>query len=236
MKYSFVALAAMATAVMATPTLLNSAFDVEEGKPFEIKYSGCEGGCTIVLQNGESTNLKDVQTLTSSASGDSFTFTPSGLPSDTYNFKITNNANGESNYSSQWEYKGTGTLPSSTVTATVTATTPHTSTVATTETKSATVTASGVTSVSLTTVTSAATTITSASKNTETITATLSHSTNGTTISTVRKPSATQSEEHKSTAPAASASVTSVPNSGASHLTASFALVAGAVMAMVYLN
>ena len=65
MKYSFVTLAAMASAVMAAPQFLNSAFDVEEGKPFTLKYSGCDSGCTIVLQNGDSKNLKTVETLTS---------------------------------------------------------------------------------------------------------------------------------------------------------------------------
>ena len=109
----------------------------------------------------------------------------------------------------------------------------------------------------MTTVTSAASTVTSASKNTETITATLIHSTNATTISTVKKPesSATESKlflnnsayepvtnvvtaevESKTAKATASASVTSVPNSGASQLTSSLALVAGVIMAMVYLN
>lgn len=238
MKYSVAALTVLATAVMAKPTLLNSAFDVEEGKPFTIKFSGCEGGCTITLQNGESTNLKDVEVLTSSAEGSEFTFTPSNLPSDTYNFKIVNNDSGEENYSAQFEYTGTGTLPTNTVTGTVTNTTPVTKTASATETKSATVTESGVTSVSVTTVTSAATTITSASKDTETITATLRPTTNSTTVSTVKKPepSATESEGGSSSKPSASASVTSVPNSGATRLGSSIALVAGAIMAMVYLN
>lgn len=65
MKYSVVSVAALATLVVAQPSFLNSAFDVQEGEPFTLNFSGCEGGCTIVLQNGESDDLKDVTTLTS---------------------------------------------------------------------------------------------------------------------------------------------------------------------------
>ena len=65
MKYSIAAISALVALVVAKPAFLNSAFELEEGKPFEIKYSGCEGGCTIVLQNGSSKDTKDVETLTS---------------------------------------------------------------------------------------------------------------------------------------------------------------------------
>ena len=51
---------------------------------------------------------------TATAEGDSFTFTPGNLPSDTYNFKIKNNEDGTINYSGQFPYQGTGTLPSKT--------------------------------------------------------------------------------------------------------------------------
>lgn len=65
MKYTVVSVAALATLVAAQPAFLNSAFDVQEGQPFTLNFSGCENGCTIVLQNGESDDLKDYQTLTS---------------------------------------------------------------------------------------------------------------------------------------------------------------------------
>lgn len=58
---------------------------------------------------------------TATAEGDSFTFTPSNLPSDTYNFKIKNNEDGTINYSGQFPYQGTGTLPSKTGTTTTAA-------------------------------------------------------------------------------------------------------------------
>lgn len=64
MKYTFATIAAFASVALATPTFLNSKWDVQEGKPFTIKYSGCEGGCTITLQNGKSSDTKDVSVLT----------------------------------------------------------------------------------------------------------------------------------------------------------------------------
>jgi hypothetical protein len=65
MKYAFAALSALvALASAQAPKFLNSKFDVTEGEPFTLKYSGCESGCTIVIQKGVSTNLKAVQTLT----------------------------------------------------------------------------------------------------------------------------------------------------------------------------
>lgn len=65
MKYSLVAISALATAAAAQPQFLNTAFDVVEGQAFELKYDGCETTCTILIQNGESTDLKDVKTLSS---------------------------------------------------------------------------------------------------------------------------------------------------------------------------
>ncbi|PNY20649.1 Uncharacterized protein TCAP_07333, partial [Tolypocladium capitatum] len=109
MKYAFVAFSALVASAMADqPAFLNSQFQVTEGTSFTLKFSGCASGCTIVVQTGSSNNLKDVETLTSSATGGSFTFTPSSLPSATYNFKITDNSSHESNYSQQFAYQGTG--------------------------------------------------------------------------------------------------------------------------------
>ncbi|RFU71731.1 fem1 protein, partial [Trichoderma arundinaceum] len=58
MKYSVAAVTAFVAAALAKPQFLNSAFQVQEGKPFTLKYSGCDSGCTIVLQTGASSNLK----------------------------------------------------------------------------------------------------------------------------------------------------------------------------------
>lgn len=63
MKYSVAAISAFAAVALAKPEFLNSAFQVQEGKPFTLEYSGCSSGCEIVLQTGASTNLKDVKVL-----------------------------------------------------------------------------------------------------------------------------------------------------------------------------
>jgi hypothetical protein len=65
MKYTLV-LSALAALVAAAdkPKFLNSAFVLSEGEPFTLKFDGCEGGCTIALETGPSTNLKEVTTVT----------------------------------------------------------------------------------------------------------------------------------------------------------------------------
>ncbi|KAJ4319150.1 hypothetical protein N0V84_006512 [Fusarium piperis] len=237
MKYTFATVAAFASVALATPAFLNSRWDVQEGRPFTIRYSGCEGGCTITLQNGESSNTQDVTVLTATAEGDSFTFTPNDLPSDTYNFKIQNNEDRTINYSEQFPYQGTGTRPSTTgeTTAAETTSAEETSAPATTE------------ATTLTTVSQ------SVSISTKEKTSTEEHTTihtpiatkNATTpIPTTKKSTqtgeATSTEESETTAAetsaAATGSSTTVPESGAARMTSSLALIAGAVMAMVYLN
>lgn len=61
-------LSAAAVVAMAKPEFLNSSFDITPGQAFTLKYSGCSEGCDIVLVNGDSKNLKDVQTLVSTCS------------------------------------------------------------------------------------------------------------------------------------------------------------------------
>ncbi|KAJ3470733.1 hypothetical protein MRS44_000832 [Fusarium solani] len=201
MKYTFATIAAFASVAMATPAFLNSKWDVEEGKPFTIKYSGCEGGCTITLQNGKSSDTKDVEVLTATAEGDSFTFTPGNLPSDTYNFKIKNNEDGTVNYSGQFPYQGTGT-PVSITTKEKTTTEEHTTIHTPIASKNA----------------------TTPIPTTKKATSTGASSTEG---------SETTAAE---TSAAATGSATTVPESGAARMTSSLALIAGAVLAMVYLN
>lgn len=143
MKYSAAVLSLAAVAV-AKPAFTNLAFNVVEGEPFTLEFTGCEGGCTIILKNGERGDLKDVQELTSSAEGGSFTFTLDSVPSDTYTFEIVNNESGEDNYSQQFVYEGeaaeattaveTETMTSSVVVTMTTATsTEETSTPSSTE-------------------------------------------------------------------------------------------------------
>jgi len=210
MKYTFATIAAFASMALAQPAFLNTQFDLSEGKPYTIRFSGCDSGCTIVLQNGESTDLKDYKTLTSGAKGDSFTFTPSQLPSDTYNFKITDSA-GEVNYSEQFSYEGSYDAPS-----------------VTSATKSAVETTAAQT-------TEQATTLASVTKPVEETT-------------TVAKPIIpTHVPANNATTPVATPTKTGgagetgtgvpeVPVSGATRMTSSLALIAGAAMAMVYLN
>lgn len=114
MKYSAAVLSLAAVAV-AKPAFTNLAFNVVEGEPFTLEFTGCEGGCTIILKNGERGDLKDVQELTSSAEGGSFTFTLDSVPSDTYTFEIVNNDSGEDNYSQQFVYEGEAAEPTTAV-------------------------------------------------------------------------------------------------------------------------
>ncbi|KAF4461360.1 FEM1 [Fusarium albosuccineum] len=220
MKYTFATVAAFAAVALAEPAFLNTNWDLTQGQPFTIKFSGCESGCTIVLQNGDSDDLKDYKTLTASAEGDSFTFTPSGLPSDDYNFKITDNDSGEINYSSQFPYKGTGVAPTETEETTAPATTEES-----------------------TTLTSVTKPVSTKEKTTteEHTTIHTPHANNTTPVSTTKKPTktagATKTESDSSeTTAAETTGASTVPDSGAARMTSSLALIAGAVMAMVYLN
>lgn len=65
MKTSAAIIAAAATLAMAKPRFLNTDFDVVPGEPFTLKFSGCSSGCDIILLNGDSGDLQDVQTLVS---------------------------------------------------------------------------------------------------------------------------------------------------------------------------
>lgn len=107
MKYA-APIVAFAAVVAAQPAFTNTAFNIQEGRPFTLTFNGCQGGCSIILQNGPEDDLQDVRQLTSSASGGSFTVNLSNLPTDSYAFKIVNNASGEENYSAQFSYAGTG--------------------------------------------------------------------------------------------------------------------------------
>jgi hypothetical protein len=212
MKYSLVALT-LATAVLAKPAFTNTAFDVQEGKPFQLTFTGCESGCTILLKNGPASDLKTVDTLTTSATG-SFTWTPEGLPSDTYAFEIKDTA-GEVNWSSRFEYEGTGAPKTESKTSAAQTTTKKAE--PTTET---------------TLKTTKAQTTTSAEKTTAA----------ANTTTPVSTPAATTSAGSKTTTKGAettsggASQPTTVPNNGAMRTTSSLALIAGAVMAFAFLN
>jgi cobalamin biosynthesis Mg chelatase CobN len=107
MKYSIALVAAAATIAMARPKFLNTNFDLVPGQPFTLEFSGCETGCDIILQNGDSKNLKDVQTLIKDTKGpkETLTLSPS-FPKDTYAFKIVANDGSDPNYSEQFQFEG----------------------------------------------------------------------------------------------------------------------------------
>ncbi|KAF7543500.1 hypothetical protein G7Z17_g10687 [Cylindrodendrum hubeiense] len=233
MKYSVATIAALATAAMAKPVLLNTDYAAVIGTPFTIKFSGCDSGCTIILQNGNSKDLKDYETLTATAKGDSFTWTPKDLPTDEYNYKIIDNSDEtEFNYSSQF-----------TIVGDVEATSTAESTSA--ESTSAESTSAESTSAKATSTKEATTLSTKAVTTTEeetTISTPAATSHNSTTpaatsaeASSTEESSSTASDDSSSTS-AATTSSTTVPDSGAARMTSSIALIAGAVMAMVYLN
>ncbi|KEY65616.1 hypothetical protein S7711_09618 [Stachybotrys chartarum IBT 7711] len=211
MKYTVAALSAVvaiATAQSTTPAFLNSAFDVEEGEPFTLTFSGCDSGCTITLQNGEPENLQDVEVLTTEATGGEAVITLDALPEDQYNFKITDNETGVENYSDTFPL---GSLPAESSAASTSAAESTTAAVSSTVVVTS-------TSISVTTVTSA----TVSSETTET---------------SMSDASTTTSEESTSTTAAETTTATTeVPDSGATHLGSPLALVAGAVAVMVYLN
>ncbi len=51
--------------VLKKNKVVNVYYIINEGKPYTIRYSGCDDGCTIILQNGPSDDLSDYKTLTS---------------------------------------------------------------------------------------------------------------------------------------------------------------------------
>jgi hypothetical protein len=106
MKTSAFVLAASATLAMAEPKFLNTNFDVVPGEPFTLKFSGCSAGCSIILLNGDSKDLKDVQTLVKDVKGSEETITLSDkFTKDVYAFRIVDSA-GEENYSEQFTFDG----------------------------------------------------------------------------------------------------------------------------------
>uniref|UniRef100_A0A1Y1KQS6 Extracellular matrix protein n=1 Tax=Photinus pyralis TaxID=7054 RepID=A0A1Y1KQS6_PHOPY len=226
MKYALVISALAALVAAEKPKFLNSNFQVTEGQPFDLKFDGCEGGCTIVLQDGPQTNLKDVTVISSSATGGSLTWTPQGVVSGTYAFKITNNANKEYNYSQQFSYLGTG------ATATVSA-------ASTTGSSTGSATATSATASSTEASSTASITASSTESSTESRTA-------STTISTVTSSATTASGSSTTSAPSSrtsqsssstrstTAATTTVPNAGVRATPMAF--VAGAVAALAYLG
>ncbi|KAG5935796.1 hypothetical protein E4U60_002959 [Claviceps pazoutovae] len=214
MKYAVVFASLAALAAAAKPSFLNTDFDLKEGASFTLKFNNCQSGCTIILQNGPSTNTKDVKTLTTAATGDSFTFKASDVASGTYNFKIISNTDAtEFNYSKQFAYSGTGTVGASSSQS------PSASSA----------------------VASSTTAASSATSSTMKSASSLSHgsstgsTTGSTTGSASSTASATTSMESSTATRSSATAATTIPNAGG-RSASPLALVAGAVAALAYLG
>ncbi|KAI9904831.1 hypothetical protein N3K66_001360 [Trichothecium roseum] len=225
---------AAAGLVAARPELLNTSYDVASGQPFTIKYSGCDGGCTITLENGPKDDLKPVQTLTSSATGGSTTVNINEVPTDSYAFRIVNNESGEFNFSPQ--FKLDGSAPPDTTTEVVTTTTevPETTTTEETTTAEETTTSAEETTTVASTTVEETTTVEPSTTSAETTMVTVTSS----DTETVTTPASTSSDEETSTSSSADEpeAPTEVPDSSVGRLASPLALVAGAVGAMLFFN
>ncbi|KAK0731821.1 hypothetical protein B0H67DRAFT_88061 [Lasiosphaeris hirsuta] len=114
MKLSAIIAGAFAAFALAKPAITNTIFDVREGKPFTLTWIGAVGDVTVTLMTGQPSNLKVVEDLTTSGTGGTFTFTPSGYPSGNYAFRIFDSSSKDDpNFSLLFPYVGTGTLSSS---------------------------------------------------------------------------------------------------------------------------
>ncbi|CCE31358.1 hypothetical protein E4U22_006528 [Claviceps purpurea] len=214
MKYAVVFASLAALAAAAKPSFLNTDFDLKEGASFTLKFNNCQGGCTIILQNGPATNTKDVKTLTSAATGDSFTFKASDVASGTYNFKIISNTDAtEFNYSKQFAYSGTGTVGASSSQS------PSASSAA----------------ASSTTAASSATSSTMKSVSSSSRGSSTGSTTGSTTGSASSTASATTSMESSTATRSSATAATTIPNAGG-RSASPLALVAGAVAALAYLG
>ncbi|KAI0396643.1 hypothetical protein F5Y17DRAFT_418174 [Xylariaceae sp. FL0594] len=180
--FSAVILAAAGVA-NALVKLTNSDYSgIEAGKTFKITWSDAAGPVTLTLKNGPTTDLKDVETITSGATGSSFSWTVDPtLPDGEYAIEIDDGE--EPNYSPQFEISGgvSATTSSSTTTVSITSSTTLSSTSTTTEstitsttsTESST-TSSAESTTTTTTASSSSSTETSATKTTSTHTSTTS--------------------------------------------------------------
>ncbi|KAK3906966.1 hypothetical protein C8A05DRAFT_29170 [Staphylotrichum tortipilum] len=206
MKFSVGAVLAFAAAALAKPVLLNSNYLITEGEPFTLKWNNAEGPVTVTLMTGsDPNNLKKVTDLTTGQTGTEYTFTLNDLPSGKYAIRITDGS-AEPNYSPQFNYVGTGVLPSSS----------STSLSATPSSTSASVSSTSASSTSSTSSASSSTTSSVSSTS-----STLSTSTTSTSSTSTRQPAAT-------TAP--------VNTNNGQRFASPLALIAVTVAALVFFN
>jgi len=130
MKLSFAAIVgALVATVVAKPGFTNTEFDLQEGKPFTLNWINATGPVTVTLVSGpDSGSLQPVKDLGTGLTASSLTFTPSGLKSGNYAFRINDvSSTTEFNFSVLIPYVGTGSSSSSSAATTVTTSVASTS-------------------------------------------------------------------------------------------------------------
>ncbi|KAK4447691.1 hypothetical protein QBC34DRAFT_409339 [Podospora aff. communis PSN243] len=112
MKFTAAILAGLATVGLAKPAITNTVFDVREGQPFTLTWIDAVGPVKVDLVSGpDPGSLQPVRTLATGETDGSLTFTPSGLPSGNYAFRVTDSDN-DPNFSVLFAYVGTGSASS----------------------------------------------------------------------------------------------------------------------------
>ncbi|EAS33293.3 extracellular matrix protein [Coccidioides immitis RS] len=217
---TLLAAAALIASTVAQSELAFTSFpsDVQVGKPVAVTWAGGDATkpVTIKLRKGPSDDLKDIAVLTSSATGGSYTWTPSSSLVDGDDYALQINQGSDINYTNLFSISGgSGSAIPSTDSATLSAT-PYSSTFATPTTIQLT---TGVTTSHISRGTSL-----SISRNATISTPALS-STRAVTLTPTAAPT-----ESEPSAP------TSTPNAAPAILSRPVALALGGLAAFVYLN
>lgn len=114
MKFTVAIVAGLAAVGLAKPAITNTVFDLREGVPFTLNWIDAVGPVKVDLVSGpDSGSLQPVRVLATGETDGSLTFTPSGLPSGNYAFRVTD-TDGEPNFSLLFPYVGTGSASSTT--------------------------------------------------------------------------------------------------------------------------
>ncbi|KAK3694711.1 hypothetical protein B0T22DRAFT_79365 [Podospora appendiculata] len=133
MKFSLATIVgAFAAVTLAKPMFTNSVFVVQEGTPFTLTWQNATAPVTISLMEAtDRNNLKLVEDITPApipGTSGSFTWTPSGVPTGAYAFRITDGPDllTDANYSVAFQYFSKLLSSSSSATATNTGSTSST--------------------------------------------------------------------------------------------------------------
>lgn len=112
---SFLALLAR---VFAGVSFTNPKMEMYAGEPLTLTWEPeAEGHVTIRLMSGSSENLKVIDTITSTGSDGSFTWTPpKDLDSGIYAFEISDESGDEPNYSAPFTYDAESEAPATSTT------------------------------------------------------------------------------------------------------------------------